>query len=964
MTFTQSNDSFSSAKSLEFSSTGTISFQDSVSVLEQNDVFKFNLGTRSHFNLTLDGLTENVNVELINSQGNVLSRSARSENKAETISRIVDEGTYYLRVFPDSNTSALPLNGIRSDKFGQDVGSQSTSSTVQDAIQYRLTLFSNTVDNAGNTIANAREVGVGTGNTGFSDWVGRTDINDFYRFRLNADSNFSLRLNGLAGNADVELLDSNGRRVQLASNSGTTEDTINRQLGAGLYYARVFANTGVETKYNINFSATPDAGNTLATAREFSVGSGTTNFRDWLGTTDGNDFYRFNLAQNSFVNLRVNGLAQNQNVDLELLDNTGKRIAFSGNTGNRDETIARQLNGGPYFVRVSSNGATSTNYNFSITSTPDAGDTLSNARQINVGPVNTSFTDWVGSIIDSGNPNNNTIDSNDFYRFTLTESGELNLSLSNLSGNANLQLLDSSGRVVDTSANVGTTGERINRLLTAGTYFARVFPDGSASSNYTLNILAAPLDNAGNDVVSARQLNLDTTSNVNAANVNSSRNWVGAVDRNDFYRFTLDRSSHFNVSVSGLTADVNVRLMDAQGNLIQLSSNTGSSAESITRRLNAGTYFVDVFANGSNINSFYNIDISAAQFIQGEWASQNLSDPGAVNLVRSLAADGQLSRNDTIDILRSVRDGGVVDAAEFQDLRTIVGNASRFKMQDHVRILADKVVNGDLANQRFQNQRLGDLVAGSSDTHLDNLINKWFFGSDRPRTKGGHTYQYAQGSLFQNGIRFDDIKQGEIGTCYLLAVLSGMALETPKAIENMFIDNGDDTFTVRFFNGGVADYLTIDRFLPTDSKGNLVYASRGNSINNRSNELWVALIEKAYAQLNESGWINQDGTNSFAGIEGGWMGDPKEHITGVATDWNFVTSMEQSELVKITESNKLLTTGFYGNGYGVVSNHAYTITSYNKASDRFVLYNPWGFKHAELNWQEMIDLDALFVWSM
>jgi Calpain family cysteine protease/Bacterial pre-peptidase C-terminal domain len=962
MTFGETaNNNFQNSTKLNFNSS-VVTFTDSVSALEGKDVYSFTVSARSSLNLTLDGLTDNVNVELLNGRGDVLSRSARSENKAENISRLLDQGDYFICVYPGNPTGSSLFADSRQTQFGQNIGTETSNSDIsQNPYKYTMRVFATPVDNAGNNLANAREVGVGTGNTTLSDWVGRVDTNDFYRFRLNADSNFSLRLSGLAANADVELLDGNGQRVQLANNLGTGEETISRQLGAGLYYARVFANTGVETNYNINFTATPDAGNTLATAREFSVGSGTTTFKDWVGTTDPSDIYRFNLAQNSFVNLRVNGLAQN--VDLELLDNTGRRVAFSGNTDKRDETITRQLNGGPYFVRVFSNGATNTNYNFSITSTPDAGNTFGNARQINVGPVNTSYTDWVGSIIDAGNPNNNTIDSDDFYRFTLNETAELNLTLSNLSGNANVQLLDSSGNLIQASSNPGTTGERISRLLNAGTYFTRVFPDTGASSNYTLNILAAPLDNAGNDVINARVLNLGAAVNsISPANA-GLRDWVGAVDRNDFYRFTLDQTSHFNATVSGLTADVNIRLLDAQGNLIQLSSNTASAAESITRRLNPGNYFLDVFGNGSNVNSFYNINLSTTKFIQGEWASQNLSDPGVINLARSLAADGQLTRNDTIEILRSVRDGGVVDAAEFQDLRTIVGNANRFKMQDHVRILADKVVNGDLANQNFQNQKLGNLVAGSSDTQMDNLINKWFLGSDRPKVKGGSSYQYAQGSLFQNGIRFDDIKQGEIGTCYLLATLSAIALEAPKAIENMFIDNGDGTFTVRFFNDGVADYLTVDRFLPTDSKGNLVYASRGSSVTNTNNELWVALAEKAYAQLNESGWIYQDGTNTFAGIEGGWMGDPKEHITGVLTDWNSVSSMEQSELVDIVKSNKFLSTGFYNNGYGVVSNHAYTITSYNPSTDRFSLYNPWAFKHADLNWKEMTDLDAVFVWS-
>ncbi len=953
----QFNNNFNSARELD--ATPSIqSFNNSVNSLEQNNLYRLSINTRSSFNLNIDELTQNLNVELFNDQGKTIAKSAKSEAKAESISRVLEQGNYLIRVYTDGSNSLSNSPFLSRNQFIQ---SNQTSSipnlTVSEKNHpYKLTFWSSPVDQAGNSLNNPREIGVGTGNTTLSDWVGNSDSNDFYRFRLNADSNFSLRLNGLSGNADVELLNSNGNRIQLSNKLNSLEETINRQLGEGVYYVRVFSNPGVNTNYNVTFSASPDAGSTLATAREINVSSSNTSFRDSVGVSDGNDLYRFNLANESFLNLRLNGLSAN--ADLQLLDNTGKVIFTSSNTANRDETITRQLSAGSYFAKVFPNGNIDTNYNLNIWAAADAGNSLNTARQIKVGTTNTTFTDWVGI---TNNINNTITDTNDYYSFTLNDSSQFSATLNNLSANADLQLLNKAGEIIQSSINSGTTADTINRLLSAGTYFIRVSPTLSSSStlastNYNLNVLAAPVDNVGNSINTARELNLGTTNL-------SLREWVGQADTNDFYRFTLNNSSHFNVSLSNLTADINLKLLDSRGNQIQLSNNSRSNAESITRRLDAGTYFVQVTPNG-NSTSFYNVDFSATSFINGDWASQNLSDPGVINLVRSLAADGQLSRIDTINILRSVQDGNVVDAAEFQDLRTVVGNASRFKMQDHVRVLANKVVNGDLANQRFQNKTLGNLVAGSSDTQMENLIDKWFFGSDRPKTKsGGHTYQYAQGSLFQNGVSMNDAIQGDLGDCYLIVSLGTVAQQKPRYIQEMFIDNGDDTYTVRFLNNGVADYVTVDKFLPADASGKLVYARKGDFVNNPSNELWVALAEKAYAQINESGWIWQDGTNSYGGIEGGWMGDPKEQITGGITDWDSVAWANKSTIAEIANSNKMLTTGFYNSGYGVYNLHSYIVTSYNSASDKFSLFNPWGYKHAELNWQQMNELDAVFVWS-
>ncbi|MBW4511829.1 MAG: hypothetical protein KME64_35805 [Scytonematopsis contorta HA4267-MV1] len=76
---------------------------------------------------------------------------------------------------------------------------------------------------------------------------------------------------------------------------------------------------------------------------------------------------------------------------------------------------------------------------------------------------------------------------------------------------------------------------------------------------------------------------------------------------------------------------------------------------------------------------------------------------------------------------------------------------------------------------------------------------------------------------------------------YLIVSLGTVAQQKPRYIQEMFIDNGDDTYTVRFLNNGVADYVTVDRFLPADASGKLVYARKGDFVNNPSNELWVAL---------------------------------------------------------------------------------------------------------------------------
>ncbi|MBD0265780.1 MAG: hypothetical protein ICV78_24575 [Tolypothrix sp. Co-bin9] len=248
---------------------------------------------------------------------------------------------------------------------------------------------------------------------------------------------------------------------------------------------------------------------------------------------------------------------------------------------------------------------------------------------------------------------------------------------------------------------------------------------------------------------------------------------------------------------------------------------------------------------------------------------------------------------------------------------------------------------------------------------MEKLVGKWFLGSDRPTASNGASYQAINGSLFKNGISADDVKQGILGDCYYLATLSSIAREKPNYIKNMFIDNGDNTFTVRFFNNAVANYVTVDRYLPTNAYGQLIYASSGSSNKNSSSELWVALAEKAYAQLGESGWSRPSyTTNAYSSIAGGWMDYATSQVTGLDAAGKEVTNMTKTQLIDLVNSNKVLTAGFvYGADYGVVNNHAYTVTNYNAANGTFSLRNPWGYQDANLTWEQLLNLNTGFAWS-
>lgn len=81
---------------------------------------------------------------------------------------------------------------------------------------------------------------------------------------------------------------------------------------------------------------------------------------------------------------------------------------------------------------------------------------------------------------------------NDYYEFIITTGSSITVSLTTLPADYQLELLNGSGTVLQSSTNNGSTNESISRSVEAGTYYARVYPKGkgafNASSCYTLNV--------------------------------------------------------------------------------------------------------------------------------------------------------------------------------------------------------------------------------------------------------------------------------------------------------------------------------------------------------------------------------------------------------------------------------------------------------------------------------------------
>ena len=205
-------------------------------------------------------------------------------------------------------------------------------------------------------------------------------------------------------------------------------------------------------------------------------------------------------------------------------------------------------------------------------------------------------------------------DTNDYYSIYLLNSGTLNLSMYGMSADADVALYNSSGSFITSSTRAGSSSESITRSLSGGTYYVRVYPYSSSRTNYTLSLNVQGGASDASNILSSTA----NSSNIGyidggAGSSNGSRSIVpgsvGGSDTSDYFRFRLYSSKTFSLTMNGMSSDADVQLLSSSGSVITSSTRAGSSSESITRSLSAGTYYVKVYPYSGSTS--YNLYLNA-----------------------------------------------------------------------------------------------------------------------------------------------------------------------------------------------------------------------------------------------------------------------------------------------------------------------------------------------------------------
>ncbi len=476
-------------------------------VLDSDDYYRFTLNKSSSVSLSLNGLSANASVEIQDSNGAVVTdvdgivlRSVNTGTLTEAINTTLNAGTYYIHVFPGPATNPSdPLNTTPSTSYNLNVAADNNAKT--DLLWRNYTNGQNVVWQMNGTSIVQKSVTTTLSDT---NWKiqGSGDFNNDGRPDIlwrnpTTGQNMVWYMNGGVFSSSAFLSPVAGSNWQIGGvgdfNKDNKPDIVWSDSNTGQNIIWFMNGTIVSSKAYTD--SLPDKTWKIQAIGDFNAdGQSDIVFRApttgdtviWLmnGSTRVSTVYSDKVTDQ---NWQIYGSGD--------FNGDGKSDLLWHNTAS-NQNIVWFLNG---INRVSSTTLTTVPEAswlplapFTRYVTPTKADLAQNttAGAFAIGPLNGNgvYYDAIGGT-----------DTNDYYQFSLGSVTSLGVSLTgldggNLSGNLDLQILDSTGTVLLESAQSGGSSESIvtppTANLSPGTYFVRVFAQAGQSSPYKLSLNA------------------------------------------------------------------------------------------------------------------------------------------------------------------------------------------------------------------------------------------------------------------------------------------------------------------------------------------------------------------------------------------------------------------------------------------------------------------------------------------
>ncbi len=301
---------------------------------DEQDYYVFSLDGWTDIEVRAEGLSADADLSLLDENGNILAESVYAGTDPEEIFYLADAGTYYIRVY------------MFEGETGYDLSLATYPADPPPA------------DTAGETFDNALYIGVaGPQEISQDGWVGAGDSLDYLEFEVTERSLIMVTMDGLQADADISLEDDFGSILASSAEGGTFAEYVEVVLDAGVYYLSVTPFSG-STPYVVTVASDPmgpapddSAGNSPEAARDLGLLLGEVDATDWVGLSDPDDYYRFDVETSTQLVLLLDNLTADADVEI-LTDGGYQFLADSIVAGTGPERIDTTLSPGTYYIRV------------------------------------------------------------------------------------------------------------------------------------------------------------------------------------------------------------------------------------------------------------------------------------------------------------------------------------------------------------------------------------------------------------------------------------------------------------------------------------------------------------------------------------------------------------------------------------------------------------------------------------
>jgi hypothetical protein len=370
-----------------------------------------------------------------------------------------------------------------------------------------------------------------------------------------------------------------------------------------------------------------------------------------IGGTDTQDFFRLQLDQ-MVTDARISLYNLSADLDVQLRNSSGRLLASGTRSNFASELLSiPSLPAGTYYIRVY-RGVTSARsmYSAAFSATPSnspvtpptpvtppvlTGDAEPNGSRETAGSVGQLTSGVANNVYGSLTGS----DQEDWYRVPVGASGTLQIDLTGMSADLDVDIRDSSGNIVGSSDAALSADEQIRLTgLSAGNYFVRVYRYSDAGSSYRLSALVnegAPVTpptptpppvvvgvdaEPNNDRLSASPFG--TMQSGVTTSVSGS---LTSAESYDWFQLNISDTTSMTVELTlrnwqngrgrlnSCDIVTNVQLCDAAGNVLRDSTPAfGTAPRGGIRRfelssLSAGTYYLRVFRTRTGMASPYTL---------------------------------------------------------------------------------------------------------------------------------------------------------------------------------------------------------------------------------------------------------------------------------------------------------------------------------------------------------------------